>query len=114
MSSARRKKPSQKGTSLFTRKRAKSASKSKAGKTYRADEQKNRFVKPPHDPGPKIREDGMEVEEEYAVEEDGNIIPEALQSTGRGCCGSITGFFWLLGLGGIAVVIFLAVRCGGC
>jgi len=114
MSSARKKKPSQKGTSFFARKRPKSTSKAKTGKTYRAEEQKNRFFKPPHDPGPKIREDGVEVSEEYAVEEDGNIIPEALQSTGRGCCGSITGFFWLLAIGGFAVIIIFILKCGGC
>ena len=56
----------------------------------------------------------MEVVEEYAVEEGGNAVQQALQSTGCGCCGSITSFFWLLGLGGIAVVIILAVKCGGC
>ena len=77
-------------------------------------EQKDRFVKPPHDPGPKIREDGMEALEEYAVEEDENNIPQALQSTGRGCCGSITGFFWLLAIGGFAVIIIFIFKCGGC
>ena len=112
MSSARKKKPSQKGTSFFARKRPKSASKARAGKTYRAEEQKDRFVKPPHDPGPKIREDGVEVLEEYEVGEDS--IPQALQSTGRGCCGSITGFFWLLAIGGFAVIIIFILKCGGC
>ena len=56
----------------------------------------------------------MEVVEEYAVEEDGNIIPQALQSTGRGCCGSITGFFWLLAIGVFAVIIIFILKCGGC
>lgn len=86
----------------------------KSGKTYRPEEEKERFVKPPHDPGPKIRDEGLEVIEEYSVEEGGEGIQQALQSTGCGCCGSITGFFWLLAIGGFAVVIAIILKCGGC
>ena len=113
-SSARKSKSSGMGTSFFAKKRAKSASKGKSEKTYRAEEKKERFVKPPHDPGPKIRPEGLDVTEEYSVEEEGNVIPQALQSTGRGCCSSITGFFWLLAIGGFAVIIIFIIKCGGC
>ena len=112
--SSARKTSSNKGTSFFAKKRAKSASKGKSEKTYRAEERKERFVKPPHDPGPKNRPEGVEVVEEYSVEEGENVIPQALQSTGRGCCGSITGFFWLLAVGGFAVIIIFILKCGGC
>ena len=113
-SSARKKKTPGKGKTFFSKKHAKSASLGKSGKTYRAEEQKERFVKPPHDPGPKIREEGVEVVEEYSVEEGGEAVQQALQSTGRGCCSSITGFLWFLGLGGMAVLIILVLKCGGC
>lgn len=112
--SSARKTSSNKGTSFFAKKRAKSASKGKSEKTYRAEERKERFVKPPHDPGAKNRPEGVEVVEEYSVEEGENVIPQALQSTGRGCCGSITGFFWLLAIGGFAVIIIFILKCGGC
>lgn len=85
----------------------------KSGKTYRPVEEKERFVKPPHDPGSKIREEA-EVVEGYSEEEGGEGIQQALQSTGSGCCGSITGFFWLLALGFFAVVIIFILKCGGC
>lgn len=113
-SSSRKKETPRKENAFFSKKHPKSASKEKSGKTYRAEEEKERFVKPPHDPGAKIREEGVEVVEEYSVEEGGEGVQQALQNTGCGCCGSITGFFWLLGLGGIAVVIILAFKCGGC
>ena len=113
-SSARKSRSSGMGTSIFGKKRAKSASKGKSEKTYRAEERKERFVKPPHDPGPKNRPEELDVVEEYSVEEGENIIPQALQSTGRGCCGSITGFFWLLAIGGFAVIIIFILKCGGC
>ncbi len=112
--SSARKTSSNKGTSFFAKKRAKSASKGKSEKTYRAEERKERFVKPPHDPGPKNRPEGDEVVEEYSVEEGENGISQALQSTGSGCCGSITGFFWLLAIGGFAVIIIFILKCGGC
>jgi len=102
------------GSSFFAKKRTKSASRGKSAKTFRPKEKKKRFVKPPHDPGPKIREDGVEVVEEYSVEEGGEGIQQALQSTGSGCCGSITGFFWLLAIGGFAVIIIFILKCGGC
>ncbi len=102
------------GTSFFTKKRAKNASKTKSGKTYRAEEKKEHFVKPPHDPGRKNRPEGLDVVEEYSVEEGENLIPQSLQSTGCGCCGSITGFFWLLAIGGFAVIIIFILKCGGC
>ena len=114
MSSARKRKPSQKGTSFFAKKRAKSASKTKTGKTYRAEEQKDRFVKPPHDPGPKIRPEEGDVIEEYSVEEGGNVVQQALQNSGCGCCGSITSFIWFLGIGAMIAFIILVVKCGGC
>ena len=102
------------GTSFFARKRSKSASKGKSGKIFRPEEKKGSFVKPAHDPGPKIRPQGLDVQEEYSVEEGETLIPQALQSTGRGCCGSITGFFWFLAIGIFAVIIIFILKCGGC
>ncbi len=113
-SSARKKKTPRRENAFFSKKRAKSASKGKSEKSYRAEKEKERFVKPPHDPGPKIRGEGVEVVEEYSVEEGGEDVQQALQNTGCGCCGSITGFFWLLAIGGFAVVIILILKCGGC
>jgi hypothetical protein len=113
-SSTRKKASSQKGTSFFGRKSSKSASKGRSGKVFRPEEKKERFVKPQHDPGTKIRPEGLDVVEEYSVEEEDNVIPQALQSTGSGCCGSITGFFWLLAIGVFAVIIIFILKCGGC
>ncbi|MEN8207800.1 MAG: hypothetical protein ABFR50_00965 [Candidatus Fermentibacteria bacterium] len=113
-SSSRRKTPSQKGTSLFSRKSPKSASKGRTGKFFRPEEKKDRFSKPAHDPGPKIRPEGQDIVEGFSGEEDGNALPQALQNTGSGCCGSITGFFWLLAIGFFAVIIIFIVKCGGC
>ncbi len=113
-SSAKKSRSPIKGTSFFAKKRAKSALKGKSEKTYRAEEKKDNFVKPAHDPGPKIRPQGLDVEEEYSVEEGETFIPQALQSTGRGCCGSITGFFWFLAIGVFAVIIIFILKCGGC
>lgn len=113
-SSAGKKSSSQRGTSFFAKKRPKSASKARSGKTYRPEEKKQRFVKPPHDPGPKIRPEGVEAVEEYSVEEGGNVVQQALQNRGCGCCGSITSFFWFLGIGGMIAFIILVVKCGGC
>jgi len=113
-SSARKSRSPVKGTSFFARKRTKSASKRKSGKTYRAEERKENFVKPAHDPGPKIRPQGLDAVEEYSVEEGEGSVQQALQSTGSGCCGSITGFFWLLAIGGFAVIIIFIFKCGGC
>lgn len=102
------------GTSFFARKRSKSASKGKSGKIFRPEEKKGSFVKPPHDPGAKIRPQGLDVVEEYSVEEGGNVVQQALQNRGCGCCGSITSFFWFLGIGGMIAFIILVVKCGGC
>lgn len=113
-SSSGTKQSPRKENSFFSKKRAKNASRRKSGKTYRADQDKERFVKPPHDPGPKIREEGVEVVEEYSVEEGGNVVQQALQNRGCCCCGSITSFLWFLGIGGFAAVIILIFKCGGC
>ncbi len=99
---------------LFAKKHARSDSRGKAGKTHRPEQEKERFIKPPHDPGPKIRPEEVEDVQDYSVEEGGEGVQQALQSTGRGCCGSITGLFWLLGLGSFAVVIIFILKCGGC
>ena len=96
-------------TSFFARKRSKSASKGKSGKIFRPEEKKGSFVKPPHDPGAKIRPQGLDV-----IEEGEGDVQQALQSTGSGCCGSITGFFWLLAIGVFAVIIIFIIKCGGC
>ena len=86
----------------------------KSGKTYMEGGEKDRFIKPSNDPGPKIREDDLEVVEDYSVGDTGEAVQQALQSTGRGCCSSITGLFWLIGIGCLVMVIILAVKCGGC
>jgi len=110
-SSAKSRSP-RKTKSSFFKKRTKSASKS--GKSYRPEEQKDRFVKPENDPGPKIRGGSEDLTEGYADTEGGNAVQQALQNTGCGCCSSIAGFMWFLGIGALAVIIILIVKCGGC
>jgi hypothetical protein len=75
---------------------------------------KNLFRKPKHDPGPKIREGSDGIPEEYPAGEQSTGVQQALQSTGCGCCSSIAGILWLFALGAVAVVVILAMKCGGC
>jgi len=100
------------GSSFGSRKprRKKKPISSGSGKFFPQKSLKDRFIKPSNDPGPKIRDEEVGVHEEF----EGGPAQQALQSTGRGCCSSITGFFWMLGLGSIAVIIILAIKCGGC
>ncbi len=93
----------------------KTASRRKTTKPDRVEELKDRLIKPPNDPGPKIRGEETEVIDEYQESPGGTgVVQQALQNTGCGCCSSITGLFWLLSIGAVAVVIILAVKCGGC
>jgi hypothetical protein len=98
--------------SSFFKKQAKSTLKS--AKPHRPEERKGLFVKPEHDPGPKIRGGSEFSTEGYTDTEGGNAVQQALQNTGCGCCGSIAGFIWFLAIGGLAVIILLIVKCGGC
>ena len=75
---------------------------------------KKTFRKPPNDPGPKTGGGPGEILEEYAGEEQAGAVQQALGSTGCGCCSSIAGIIWLFALGAVAVVVILAVKCGGC
>ncbi len=113
-SSAVKEKAPLKEKTFFSGNRAKNASMGRPGKTYTAGGKKDRFIRPPNDPGSQIREEDVEVIEDYSVEDSGEVAQQALQSTGRGCCSSITGFFWLIGISCLVVVIILAVKCGGC
>ena len=75
---------------------------------------KKPFRKPPNDPGPKTGSQPGEILDEYAGEGQAGGVQQALQSTGCGCCSSIAGIMWLFALGAVAVVVILAVKCGGC
>ncbi|MBN2586132.1 MAG: hypothetical protein JXA64_00165 [Candidatus Fermentibacteraceae bacterium] len=72
------------------------------------------FVKPGNDPGPKVRDGSGGLLEENPSGEQTGVVQQALQSTGCGCCSSIAGMIWLMVLGVIAVVVILALKCGGC
>ncbi|OPL18180.1 MAG: hypothetical protein AVO35_06655 [Candidatus Aegiribacteria sp. MLS_C] len=72
------------------------------------------FSKPSHDPGPKLRDSEDGVFEGSPSEEGQQGIQQAINSTGCGCCGSFMGILWLLVLGVVAVVVIMAVKCGGC
>gem|GEM_PF-6437254 len=76
---------------------------------------KKPFRKPSHDPGPKtgegLREDLLGYRDQ---EEQPSGFQQALSSSGCGCCSSIAGLVWLVVMGTVAVVVILALRCGGC
>lgn len=95
--------------------------KSFLGSAYRSKKRRfpgSGFRKPEHDPGPKLREDGPEVLEDYGEgyppEEQASGLRGALQGTGCGCCGSIASLVWLIVLGSFAALIILVLKCGGC
>jgi hypothetical protein len=76
---------------------------------------KKPFVKPENDPGSKVRDGSGEFPQEYpAGEQQTGVVQQALQGTGCGCCSSIAGIVSFMVLGVIAVVIILALKCGGC
>lgn len=122
------------GSSFFSRKRRKTASMEKPRKPHKSAGEKDIFIKPPNDPGPKHREESgdlfikppndpgskipgeeTEILQEYVEEGDGGgVIQQALQNTGCGCCSSITGLIWFMAIGTLAVIILLIVKCGGC
>lgn len=117
---SRKSKPLSRG-SLFSKKPRKSISRSKSAKPPRDPGRKIRssrsaaFVKPPNDPGPKIREELLEETiDSGSPDENGEDVQQYLQNTGSGCLGSITGIIKLVIFGGLAVLIILIVRCGGC
>lgn len=98
-----------KGTSRSSKKPFFSSSRPKVGFGG-----KKSFRKPPNDPGPKTGGEPGEILEEYAGEGQASGVQQALGSTGCGCCSSIAGILWLFALGAVAVVVILAVKCGGC
>jgi len=59
------KKPSRKKSSFFPKIQRKTASRRKTTKPDRVEELKDRLIKPPNDPGPKIRGEETEVIDEY-------------------------------------------------
>ena len=76
---------------------------------------KKPFRKPSHDPGPKEREGLRDDLMAYQDQEEGTSgIQQALGGTGCGCCSSLAGLVWLVVLGAVAVVVILALKCGGC
>lgn len=102
------------GSSFFSKKRRKTASMEKTRKQSKSGGAKDIFIKPPNDPGPKIRGEETEVLGEYSEEGSGGIVQQALQNTGCGCCSSIAGLIWFMAIGALAVIILLIVKCGGC
>lgn len=89
-------------------------------KPFRADEpQKNRFVKPPHDPGDKIRPEQSGASGNYQAANSGNYasddnggVQENVQRTGRGCCSSITGIITLSIIAVVVIIVVLISKCG--
>jgi hypothetical protein len=113
--------PSSSGKSFFSKRSESSSSFLKHEKPPgNDDQQKDRFVKPPHDPGPKIRGDQSEVpgnyqqsgSGNYQVEEDGGGVQETVQRTGRGCCGSITSIITLSIIAVVVIIVVLIAKCG--
>ncbi len=113
-SSSRKSKPLSVG-SFFSKKPRKSSSMSKSVKLRKARKSGIGFLKPPHDPGPKIREELLEeTVDNSSPDEIGEDVQQYLQNTGGGCLSSIAGIVKLVIFGGLAVIIILIVKCGGC
>lgn len=94
---------------FFSKKREKTSS---AKKTQRDAEQKNRFVKPPHDPGSKYRDQETDDNSSYPENSTGDYVQQTPQSSGGGCLGSIAGLVKFVVFAILVIIVVLIFKCG--